>query len=255
MSDNKLCEHCGAAIPADSLFCERCGQPLAAAPAEPPYEPVAMLEEPTRASVPPPSPPKRRVDVRLLISVIGTSVAVILLLATVAGPGLTSITANVANHAPSAAAPVTANATPSAAAHDTFLASYLAQYKDTVYSSGKYDVKAWNVEWLNRTSARLQLTAYVKSDDQTVTENRTYVVFPTTEDATAYVRGLDKTGYNLKSTEYTSGTYEKVRSHVPQVYLDYERYDGNPANISEYHAHEIWQMDNLVVVMIRSRVA
>jgi hypothetical protein len=51
------CSSCGATIPADSLFYERCGQPLGGAPPEPlPYEPAARPYEsrpsrPARLSV------------------------------------------------------------------------------------------------------------------------------------------------------------------------------------------------------------
>jgi hypothetical protein len=92
MPDENSCANCGATIPADSLFCERCGQPVGGAPQEPASrEPVTMPHESPRA-VPPPSRPKRRIDTRLLLAAIGTAVAVILLFATVIGPGLMSIT-------------------------------------------------------------------------------------------------------------------------------------------------------------------
>jgi hypothetical protein len=90
--EEKSCDNCGATIPADSLFCERCGQPLGAAPAEPPYEPVTRPYEPPPRAPMPPTQPKRRIDARLLLSVIGTAVALIFLFATVLGPGLSAVT-------------------------------------------------------------------------------------------------------------------------------------------------------------------
>jgi hypothetical protein len=114
LPDEISCSNCGATIPADSLFCERCGQPLGRGPTEPPaYEPVTKpYEPPPRAPMPPPRapmppPPRRPIDTRLLLSAVGTVVAVIFLFATVIGPGLPFITGPHAS--PSGGPSVTAN--------------------------------------------------------------------------------------------------------------------------------------------------
>jgi hypothetical protein len=95
----KSCSSCGETIPADSLFCERCGQPLVGVPPEQlPNEPVARpYESPPAARVSPPDRPNRRTDTRFLLSVIGTAVAVILLFAIVIAPNLSSITGSHTN--------------------------------------------------------------------------------------------------------------------------------------------------------------
>jgi hypothetical protein len=118
LPDEKSCSNCGALIPADSLFCEKCGQPLGGVPPEPlPYEPGAKpYESPPPARVPPPYRPQRRTNTRFLLSVVGTAVAVILLFATVIGPSLSSITGphatdNRASGSPSVT-PVTSSPSP-----------------------------------------------------------------------------------------------------------------------------------------------
>ena len=79
----------------------------------------------------------------------------------------------------------------------------------------------------------------------------TYIIFPTTQEATQYLNAMTKTNYSLASTIYTGGTtgaYYNVTGHAPTVYKDYSWNEGNPLNISEYKLHDIQQFDNIIAI-------
>ena len=133
---------------------------------------------------------------------------------------------------------------------NTFLENFLAAYKnETYYSDNNTHVQAWELDWINSTSARVQLTELNKTANLTINVDETLTVFPTTPDATNYVNAMNLTAYSLASTEYTGGgDYVNVTGHAPQVYKGYQYVEGSSLNISEYKLHEIRQLDNLVVV-------
>ena len=141
------------------------------------------------------------------------------------------------------------NQTPSAstATHDASLESYLAGAKNEAYAQKTWNVKAWEVTWINSTSARLENTNLNTTTNATFNEVSTYTIFPTTQDATNYLNAINKTAYSLASTTYpSSGTYKNITGHAPQTYKYYQWNEGNPSNISEYKLHLIVQFDNIV---------
>jgi outer membrane murein-binding lipoprotein Lpp len=142
------------------------------------------------------------------------------------------------------------NQTPSAATqHDAFLEHYLAADQNLSYADKNYSYKAWEVTWINSTSARLEDTYLNTSRNTTTNEVATYIIFPTTQDATNYLNGMNKTAYSLASTVFPSGgLYPKITGHAPQVYKLYQWNEGNPFNISEYKLHVIVQFDNMVKI-------
>jgi len=142
-----------------------------------------------------------------------------------------------------------ASATPSTATHDTFLEKFLAAYKDTQYSNKSRQIKAYEVEWINGTSARLQHTFVYKPSNYTnYTDalDTTFIVFPTTQDATNYVNAMNKTAYSLASTQYTDSpgglAYQNVTGHAPQIFKAYQQ------NVGYLEMKEIHQADNIVYV-------
>ena len=145
----------------------------------------------------------------------------------------------------------TTNQTPSAstATHDAFLEKYLAEFKNETHSRTDQSFKAWEVTWVNSTSARLQLAFLNKSTNRTASTDINFLVFPTTQDATNYLNAMNKTAYSLASTTYGSGgIYQNVTGHAPQIYKAYEWNEGNQYDISEYKFHQIQQFDNLIIV-------
>jgi outer membrane PBP1 activator LpoA protein len=168
--------------------------------------------------------------------------AIIVLLLVVASLLVAGCTTSTNNQTPSA--------TPSTATHDAFLEKYLAEYKNVSYADKNISFKAWEVMWINSTSARLEETLVNKSTNGTFNYIQTFTVFPTSQEATNYLNAMNKTEYRLASTQYTSGgAYENATGRAPQIYKQYVWNEGNPFNISEYQYHRIEQTDNIVVVL------
>jgi len=138
------------------------------------------------------------------------------------------------------------NQTTSAAAHNATLEKYLAAYKSVYSSDASESLQAWQLTWINSTSANLLETVLNKTTNVTDAWVETIMLFPTTQDATNYVNATNMTNYSLASTVYSAGAYQNVTGHAPQIDRDYVWNEGNPSNISEYRFHEITQLDNLV---------
>lgn len=149
--------------------------------------------------------------------------------------------------------PTNQTPSPSTATHDAFLEEFLATVKNLQYMASNQTIKAWDLSWINSTSARVQ--ASVLASNQTWARDMTYMTFPTTQDATNYLNTFNKTDYSLASTVYPSdGPYQTLKGHPPQIYKVYTRYEGNVYNISEYKYHEIAQVDNIIVVTTAKRL-
>lgn len=136
------------------------------------------------------------------------------------------------------------------AAHDAFLESYIAAYKSNRTADNVSQLKAWDVTWINSTSARVQYSALNKSTNQTMALDEMFIVFPASQDATNYLNTMNLTAYSLASTQYPAGgAYEVVTGHGPQTYKEYIWNEGSPFNISEYTLHEIVQLNNIIVTI------
>ena len=108
-------------------------------------------------------------------------VALLLVVASLLVAGCTSNNTNNTNQSP----------TPSTATHDAFLENYLAGIKNVSYADKGLSYKAWEVTWINNTSARLEDTSLNKTTNTTVNEVATFTIFPTAQDATNYLNTLN----------------------------------------------------------------
>jgi len=143
----------------------------------------------------------------------------------------------------------TPSATPSTVTHDAFLEKYLAAYKSAWYAEKDVNITMWNLTWTNSTSVRLECTEFNKSLNEAFNYVQTYLVFPTSQEATNYLAAMNKTAYSLASTAYTSGgTYQNVTGQAPQIYKYYKWNEANLNNLPEYTLPAIKQMDNLIVI-------
>jgi hypothetical protein len=178
--------------------------------------------------------------------------AIVVLLLMVSLISVAGCTSSSPTPTPTAKATVTVTATPKAtttptsstATHDSFLEKYLAAEKTVQDSRSSERIDVWDVTWINSTSARLEYIVHNKTMSNIgMSGNMTYIAFPTTQDATKYLNAMNKTGYSLASTVWeSSGLYEKVTGHAPQIYKEYEWKEGFSIQ------HRIYQTDNLIVV-------
>jgi hypothetical protein len=176
-----------------------------------------------------------------------TAIAVLLLVvASLLVAGCTTSTTSNTNQTPSA--------TPSTATHDAFLENFTAAFKNRVYSDKNYSIKAWELTWINSTSARLEMTMKgntTTSANNTLNMIMTFTAFPTSQDATDHLNTMNKTAYSLTSSQCSNsssgGAYQDATGHAPQICKDYERSEGNPNSVSEYKEYHIYQIDNLIM--------
>jgi hypothetical protein len=98
----------------------------------------------------------------------------------------------------------TLSATSSTATHDAFLEKYLAEYKNGYDSDKSLTIKAWDLTWINSTSARVEWTTFNKTTNVTLNHVGTLILFPTSQDATNYLNAMNRTSYSLASTTYPS---------------------------------------------------
>jgi hypothetical protein len=142
------------------------------------------------------------------------------------------------------------SATPSTTIQDAFLERYLAEYKNAIYAETIENINAWNLTWINSTSAHLEWR------DGTLNHVETFIKFPTTLEATYYLNAMNLTAYSLCSTQYSAGgAFQKTAGHAPQTYKDYEWNEGSQSNIAEYKYHQITQLDNLLIISTEYRNA
>ena len=182
---------------------------------------------------------------RIQFKSITTITVLLLVVASLLVAGCTTNTTSNTNQTP----------TSSAATNDAFLEWYLAEYKNVSYANTNLSHKAWELTWINSTSARLEYTFFNKTANMSFNHLQTYIVFPTTQDATNYLNAMNKTAYSLISTQYISGgAYQKLTGHTPTVYKEYKWNEGNVNILSEYTAHEIAQLDNLIDIHTGKRV-
>jgi hypothetical protein len=151
----------------------------------------------------------------------------------------------------------TTNQTASAgtATHDALLERYLATSKNVSYGDKNLSVRAWNLTWVNGTSAHLQRTLFDKVTNLTLNYEDTLSVFRTPQNATNYFNAINKTASTVANTVYPSGgAYQKATDHAPQSYKDYIWSEGSQ-NLSESKIHNISQLDNIVIEGIITRSA
>jgi hypothetical protein len=144
----------------------------------------------------------------------------------------------------------TSSTTASTTTHDAFLEKYLAEYKQVTYTETLENINAWNLTWINGTSAHLEWRV------GTLNYVETFIKFPTTLDATHSLNAMNLTAYSLCSTQYSAGgTFQKTTGHAPQTYKDYEWNEGTQSNIAKYKYHQITQLDNLLIIRTEYRNA
>ena len=97
----------------------------------------------------------------------------------------------------------------------------MSQYHDTTQNAANYTLKAWDVKWLNSTTVNLVWTTVNNTSQEVIRGNETIMHFKSTDDATAYFKCLNITGYTLSETIYPGGAYQDLTGHAPVPYKAY----------------------------------
>jgi hypothetical protein len=106
-----------------------------------------------------------------------------------------------------------------------------------------FTLLAWNVKWLNGTTVTITSTAKieVKSTSKTFDQSRTIIHFKSTDDASAYLNGLDRVGYESVAYAYPGGFYSKVIGHNPTLFKWYQKQSDQKSNY-------IYQFDDTIEI-------
>jgi hypothetical protein len=151
---------------------------------------------------------------KMQLKPIAAITVLLLVVASLLVAGCTTSTTSNTNQSPSA--------TTSTATHDAFLENYITADKN--YTSNYGNLTSWKITWINSTSARVEWIAVNKTENQTMssTITDTYILFPTTQDATKYLNAMNKTGYNLTTSNYSyNPPYKTVTGSDPAVFKLY----------------------------------
>jgi uncharacterized protein YcfL len=102
---------------------------------------------------------------------------------------------------------------------------------------------AWNVKWLNSTIVTITFTAKAEVNSTWITfdQSRTIIHFKSTGDATAYLNGLDRAGYESRAVAYPGGFYSKVVGHNPTLFKWYQKQSDQKMNY-------IYQFDDTIEI-------
>jgi hypothetical protein len=118
---------------------------------------------------------------------------------------------------------------------------------------------AWNVTWLNSTTAQIQISKYNRVANITSDGKMTYIRFPSTTAATDYLNGHNA-GYSLNRTQYnrsrdstlffgptTFASFEAAAGHPPSIYKVYQE---TPELVTYYRSHtlRITQFDDVILL-------
>ncbi len=106
-----------------------------------------------------------------------------------------------------------------------------------------YSLQAWDVKWLNSTMVNITFSVKKEIAPSTVVtldQSRIIVHFKSTDDATAYLNGLNRTGYELVNLTYPGGFYDKVVGHNPTVFKMYQKQ-------SDSKVYILYQVDDTLV--------
>lgn len=144
----------------------------------------------------------------------------------------------------------TNTATTSPSAHDALLEKYVNVTQTGEYSNKSREVVAWLVTWNNDTSVTILHTVRFRNDNSSVSYNITLIKFQSTQDATNYLKSLDKSGYSLISTSFKTSDVPNLRyitGHDPSVYVEYQKTEGSVFDLT-YKGTWLTQYDNIIYI-------
>jgi hypothetical protein len=135
--------------------------------------------------------------------------------------------------------------------HNATLERFVNITKQSEYGNKSKEVVAWLVTWNNDSSVTILETVKNRTDNSSASSNSTLISFPSTEDATNYMNGLDKSDFSLISTSYKTSdapTLTNVTEHVPSVYTEYVKTEGSIFDLT-FKATMLMQYDNIIGIV------
>ncbi len=110
---------------------------------------------------------------------------------------------------------------PTAPQHDSLLENYVNSLH--VALGEGTTLSGWQVTWENNSAVNIQVQKEDAVLNRNLTENQTVTRFSSIDEATQYVKSLDKTGYVITSnvTSVETKVYQGITGTAPTVYVDY----------------------------------
>jgi hypothetical protein len=139
----------------------------------------------------------------------------------------------------------TAEPTAHNATLDKFVTAY-RQYVADVRGPGNGTVTAWQVTWPNATTVNVQAAGRYTQPIVNVTYNRTVIIFPTTDAATAFLNAYNKTGYFPSNVTTERGNVSQTALGHPLTVL--KAYGAISGDARAPHNLELEQADNLIII-------
>jgi len=125
--------------------------------------------------------------------------------------------------------------------HDATLEKFVSEIHKELQEN--YTLLAWNVKWLNGTVVTITFTVKkeVESNWITFDQSRILMHFKSPGDATAYLNGLNRAGYESVADAYTGDFYSKVVGHNPTLFKWYQKQSDQKINL-------IYQLDDTIII-------
>lgn len=134
--------------------------------------------------------------------------------------------------------------------HDATLQKFVNVTKQADYSNETREILAWLVTWNNDSSVSILETAVNRSDNSSASYNNTLSIFESTQSATNYLNGLDKSNYNLTSTNFKTSDapiLKNITGSDPNVYVQWVKTEGSILN-GTYKVTVLMQYDNIIAI-------
>jgi hypothetical protein len=125
--------------------------------------------------------------------------------------------------------------------HDATVEKFVSEIKNELVKNSS--VQAWDVKWLNSTMVNITFSVkkeIAPSTALTFDQSRIIVHFKSPDDATAYLNGLNRAGYELGNLTYPGGFYDKVVGRNPSIFKMYQKQ-------SDSKWYYLYQLDDTLV--------
>ncbi len=106
-----------------------------------------------------------------------------------------------------------------------------------------FSLQAWDVKWVNSTMVNMTYRVKINAASTVVTVDQSKIIvrLKSTDEATAYLNSLDRTGYEQSNEAYPGGGfYDKVVGHNPTIFRMYQKQ-------SDSKVYSLAQLDDTIL--------